>query len=90
MQIETRCEHCGHVFDVEESLKGGITNCPQCGKATEVAGMNDVAWDVIRIASFGGALVLGIAVGTVAGPLIGAGVTIGALALVWVLFKIGG
>jgi hypothetical protein len=29
---------CGSKFEVAESFRNGLVNCPQCGKATEVGG----------------------------------------------------
>jgi hypothetical protein len=37
-EVDIRCQHCRARFDVKKSLRGGITNCPQCGKANEVPG----------------------------------------------------
>ena len=36
--VEVTCRHCLLRFKAARSLKGGLTNCPQCGKATEVPG----------------------------------------------------
>ena len=35
--IEVHCP-CGHFFRVARSLKGGMANCPRCGKAADVPG----------------------------------------------------
>jgi hypothetical protein len=42
---------CGHEFDVDDDLAGGITNCPRCGKAVEVPGLRDAAWRVLQVAT---------------------------------------
>lgn len=36
--LEIHCRRCGHRFAVPHSLKGGLTNCPECRTATEVPG----------------------------------------------------
>ena len=36
-EIEVTCD-CGHQFHVSGSLKGGLSNCPSCGKAASVPG----------------------------------------------------
>lgn len=71
------CEHCAHFFEVEESLVGGITNCPSCGKATDIPGLNDpwfrvaqlvmaVVWALVTAWAFtlgglGAAVIVGVA-----------------------------
>lgn len=49
---------CGGRFQVPASLKGGLANCPACGKATPVRG----GWEPLfwLLLSIGVALVLGI------------------------------
>jgi len=39
---------CGHRFDVADELAGGITNCPQCGRAVAVPGLRDPFWRVLQ------------------------------------------
>ena len=53
MSTVADCEHCGHTFEVAGALTGGITNCPECGMATEVGGLNDPLW---RLSQLGGLL----------------------------------
>ncbi len=36
-EIEVLCD-CGHRFNVPGSLRGGMSNCPSCGKAAAVPG----------------------------------------------------
>ncbi len=43
MSIEVVCD-CGHVADAGDHLAGGIMNCPACGRAIEVPGLNDPLW----------------------------------------------
>jgi hypothetical protein len=39
--VPVHCENCSNFFEVEDSLVGGLANCPACGKATTVPGLND-------------------------------------------------
>jgi hypothetical protein len=39
---------CGHEFEVEDDLAGGIANCPRCGKAVEVPGLRDPLWRLLQ------------------------------------------
>ena len=70
MSTVAECEHCKHMFEVANALMGGITNCPECGKATEITGLNDPMW---RLAQIGG-LALAIAIGIACEYSIGHGV----------------
>ena len=36
-ELEVVCD-CGHRFNVPGSLRGGMSNCPSCGKAADVPG----------------------------------------------------
>ena len=36
-ELEVVCD-CGHRFNVPGSLRGGMSNCPSCGKAAAVPG----------------------------------------------------
>lgn len=45
--IFTTCEHCAERFEAPARSAGGITNCPRCGQATEVAGGSDPLWNAI-------------------------------------------
>jgi hypothetical protein len=36
MQITFTCEHCGHHFEVDESLAGKHRHCKNCGKEMDV------------------------------------------------------
>jgi hypothetical protein len=36
-ELEVICD-CGHRFNVPGSLRGGMSNCPSCGKAADVPG----------------------------------------------------
>jgi hypothetical protein len=51
---QTACA-CGHEFEADDRLAGGITNCPRCGKAVEVPGLRDPLWRLLQ----GGATVMG-------------------------------
>lgn len=30
--MDVYCENCGHRFEIPESMKGGMFNCPECSK----------------------------------------------------------
>ena len=47
MEVPVSCD-CGHTWYVSPKLVGGLTNCPHCGKAAEVAGLRDPFWRVIQ------------------------------------------
>jgi len=56
---------------VPSTLTGGITNCPECGKATEVGGLDDPLW---RLSQVGGLLLaagIGVACYLSLGPTVG-------------------
>ena len=43
--VFTSCEHCAERFEAPARSAGGVTNCPSCGKATQVPGGTDVLWN---------------------------------------------
>jgi hypothetical protein len=47
--IEVECQRCGRFFEAADSLAGGLTNCPACGKATAVPGLRDTYFRVIQV-----------------------------------------
>ena len=47
--IHVDCEQCGKPFEVADTLAGGLTNCPDCGKATPVPGLRDPCFRLIQI-----------------------------------------
>lgn len=47
MGIPARCP-CGHRWQVGEDLAGGLSNCPRCGKATQIEGLHDPFWRLIQ------------------------------------------
>lgn len=56
--IGVDCQHCLKSFEAADSLAGGITNCPGCGKATPVPGLRDPLFRVMQVAMLGGWAVL--------------------------------
>lgn len=48
--IHVDCQQCGKPFEVADTLAGGLTNCPDCGKATPVPGLHDPFYRLIQIA----------------------------------------
>jgi len=47
--IEVECGRCGRFFEAADSLAGGLTNCPACGKATGVPGLRDTFFRVVQV-----------------------------------------
>ena len=47
--VAVECERCGKFFEAADSLAGGLTNCPACGKATGVPGLRDGFFRVIQL-----------------------------------------
>ena len=46
-ELEVICD-CGHRFNVPGSLRGGMSNCPSCGKAAAVpGGPEKLFWPVL-------------------------------------------
>ena len=79
-EIAVTCR-CGHTFPVPESLRGGLAQCPGCGKAAAVrGGAEPLFWALLSV---GVAAVLGIsaALWALAGPLAG-GIAFGVGAVV--------
>ena len=46
--VRARCT-CGHWWFVGKDLVGGLTNCPRCGKATQVEGLRDGFWRLLQV-----------------------------------------
>ncbi|MEO0478549.1 MAG: hypothetical protein AAF196_03625 [Planctomycetota bacterium] len=88
--IEVHCEHCGRRFEAPKQLAGGITNCPHCGRATPVEGLRDPFWRLLQAAVLAGAAILGVILWQTHGVAIGVASGLGAAALGWLAFKIGG
>ncbi len=51
---------CGKMFETTRGQAGGVVNCPGCGQAVDVPGLNDPAWRAMQA----GALVAVFAVTT--------------------------
>ena len=85
--IEVDCEHCHKLFEVADSLAGGITNCPGCGKATPVAGLRD-PWYRLTVAGMAVAWAVLTAVGWASGGWLGALILGGGCALLFLLLHI--
>jgi len=43
------CELCGERFEIADTLAGGLTNCPRCGKATRAPGLRDPMFRLVQI-----------------------------------------
>ena len=89
--IDAFCQSCGARFDVPKDKAGAIVNCPECGKAVEVEGTNDLLWTLTKI---GTALVVVVAVSAIVAPTFGANaaalVSAVILGLLWVGMKVAG
>ena len=85
--IDVECGSCRRAFVADRGLAGGITNCPGCGKATAVPGLDDPLWRLAQISGLALALLIGVLVGAGVSP--GAGVAAGlvAAALLWLLSR---
>lgn len=88
MPPSATCPHCQHTFAAAAELAGGITNCPHCGKAVEVPGLNDPMWRLLQFGVVLGAAAGGWIVGLTSGPLLG--VTAGAAMLggAWLVSRV--
>ena len=42
---------CGKMFEATRAQAGGIVNCPGCGQAVDVPGINDPVWRAIQCAA---------------------------------------
>jgi hypothetical protein len=84
--VEVRCVHCGSFFEAADSLAGGLTNCPACGRATDVPGLRDRFFRAIQI-GMAAAWALLTAIGWSAGGWAGAiGVGVGAALVIVLLY----
>lgn len=84
----TDCAHCGHSFEADARLRGGLTACPRCGKATAVAGLRDPLWLLLRVGVVLLAALLGWSVAHELGTGFGVLVGVGALALAWLTSRL--
>ena len=80
--VEVDCEHCHKLFEVADSLVGGLTNCPGCGKVTPVAGLRD-PWFRLSVAGMAVAWAVLTAIGWTAGGWVGVLLLGGGSALVF-------
>jgi len=81
------CQHCGHLFEVDQALVGGYTNCPQCGKATSVEGLRDPLWRMWQVGVVAAVVVAAGITGAASGPAPAIGVLVGGLALAWLVSR---
>ena len=84
MSIEVRCG-CGRSFEVQDSLAGGIANCPGCGRAADVPGLRDPIWKALLVGAlivWAGASAL---VTVAAGPAAGVIAAIALAILFWLI-----
>ena len=71
MSLKADCSHCGFSFEVARSLKGGLTNCPDCNKSVPVPGGPEALFWVLvglgALATLGSSVALAVALGMAAG-----------------------
>ena len=84
-RITVRCQHCVSVFEVGPELVGGITNCPDCGRATQVGGLRDPLWRGLQLGWLLLALGVGVLLSLAHGVGLGSSVGVGLLLLGWLL-----
>ena len=86
MSVAVDCA-CGAMFEAPDSLAGGITNCPSCGKAVSVPGLRDPLWRLLQL----GAAVAWAGITAVAflagGPAAGIVTAVGLALLLWLISK---
>ncbi len=86
MTIPVRCD-CGHQFEAASGLAGGLTNCPRCGRATEVPGLRDPLWrlwQALGVVAVVGAAALGL---RFFGPAAAIGCGLAGVALLWLISR---
>lgn len=84
MSVRVDCE-CGHGFEAADSQTGGIVNCPKCGHATQVAGLNDPFWTALKLGAGVVAVVSTVVVETQHGMGWGLIVAVGLAFLFWIV-----
>ena len=72
--MDVACPHCGQTCTVPPALRGGILNCPSCGRAVEAPGRSEgMYWALVGLGAAGGLAAAGVAF-VLAGP--AAGITV--------------
>ena len=88
MNIDVRCTSCSNLFVVGSELGGALTNCPKCGRATEVPGLRDPLWRLIQLSILGLAFLAGSYCWMVVGPYAGLAAAAATLGLGWGLTRL--
>jgi hypothetical protein len=78
---------CSHVFEADDSLAGGVTNCPRCGRAASVPGLRDPFWRVLQGLAFVAVVLATAFTWHFAGPALGVLVGLGLAALLWAISR---
>jgi hypothetical protein len=87
MREPVTCQHCGHSFEPTADQVGAMVNCRVCGKVTEVGGLRDPIWWLLRA----GAVVIAVAIGVLVGQRdagLGVASGLGILGLVWLISRV--
>jgi hypothetical protein len=77
------CVHCGRAFEPPAAARGGLANCPACGKAVDVPGLRDPMWRLLQTGGVLLALLAGWLAAGAFGPAAGVAIGVGALGLLW-------
>jgi hypothetical protein len=88
LNIDVRCSSCSNFFVVGSGLGGALTNCPKCGRATEVPGLRDPLWRLIQLGIGGAALLAGAYCWMVVGPVTGLAAAAATLGLGWAFSRL--
>lgn len=88
MNIDVRCSSCANLFVVGSKLAGALTNCPTCGRATEVPGLRDPLWRLIQWGFLGAAFLASAYCWMEMGPVMGLAAAIVTLGLGWAVSRL--
>lgn len=87
MNRTAECTGCRRLFEVDPKFTGGLVPCPGCGKATEVPGLRDPLWFLVRLGVVLGSAATGVVVAHVHGTELGIGAGVLALATAWLVSR---
>lgn len=75
------------MFEVGAELAGGIANCPGCGKAVDVPGLNDPIWRVLQGVALLGVVAVTVLVSRSSGVPTGLAWGVGLGILIWLISR---
>lgn len=85
--VDVECGSCGRAFVADAKFAGGFTNCPGCGKATAVPGLDDPLWRLAQVGGLVLAVLVGFGVGAAFGPGFGIGAGLLAAGVLWLVSR---